>query len=414
MSFVNENLPRFKKHQKNAAVRALKRLAKHKAVYIAADPGLGKTLIAMILASKLGVRRDRFVYVCPGSLESNVEAEFLKWRFPFMPMIVSDSMLDSASFPASIELLVIDETHRYKNDKTKRTSAIIPLIKSSKHVVFMSGTPLPNSRPVELWTVMKHGAPDVFGTDFSRYAKAFCAPKKTRFGWDFSGRSNFGKFKEMLFKDFMIRIRKSECELPPITEGLIVVGKGLKPELQKLEQEILNYIHKNGGADILYEDLGENPHFSTYLKELGKVKIPLVLPILENMLQAGQKIIVFARHLDVLETLYSTLTNWKPALINGKTPQKVRKFEMDRFQNDPTCQLAILSIGAGNLGWNLTAADRVLFVETSWRDGDNQQGMDRAHRIGRIEKLIVQYAVVKNSLDAKRMGKVLAKRINSI
>jgi SWI/SNF-related matrix-associated actin-dependent regulator 1 of chromatin subfamily A len=413
MQFVNANLSLFKKHQKKGAVLALRRLKNFQAVYLAMDPGIGKTVTAMIIADRLGIRPSCFVYVCPGSLEANVEAEFEKWGYP-KPMIVSDCMIDSASLPATIDFLVLDEAHRYKNEKTKRTVAVIPLIKRAKKIALLSGTPLPNTRPVELWTVLKHCAGDVFGTDFIRFARAFCAPKKTRFGWNFSGFSRPDKFKSKLFSSFMVRIKKSEADLPEITEGLIVVGKGVKPELQKLETEILKTLTRSAEGELLFDHLGENPHYATYMKEMGIFKINLVLPILENFLSSGQKIIVYARHVEVLDTLYTSLKNYKPILITGKTPLKVRKFEVDRFQNDPTCQLAVLSVGAGILGWNMQAADRVCFVETSWRDGDNEQATGKANRLGRTSKLICQYFVVKNSLDAKRMGQVLAKRINSI
>jgi SWI/SNF-related matrix-associated actin-dependent regulator 1 of chromatin subfamily A len=413
MQFITANLSRFKKHQKHGAVLALRRLKTHKAVYLAMDPGIGKTLTAMIIAAKLRIPASGFVYVCPGSLESNVEAEFSKWGFP-KPIVVSDCMLESASLPTSIDFLVIDEAHRFKNEKTKRSVALFSVMDRAEKIVLLSGTPLPNTRPVELWTILKRCAPDVFGTDFMRFARAFCAPKKSRFGWNFSGFSRPEKFKSMLFSSFMVRIKKSEADLPKVTEGLIVVGKGVKPELQKLETEILKTLTRRAEGDLLFDHLGENPHYATYMKEMGKFKINLVLPIIGNFLEQGQKIIVFARHVEVLEALYTSLNNYKPVLIMGNTSKKDRQFAADKFQNDETCKLAVLSIGAASLGWNLQSADRVLFVETSWRDGDNEQATGKANRLGRVDKLICQYFVVKNSLDAKRMGQVLAKRINSI
>ena len=58
----------------------------------------------------------------------------------------------------------------------------------------------------------------------------------------------------------------------------------------------------------------------------------------------------------------------------------------------------------------MTAADRVLMIESSWRPGDNEQAGDRAHRIGRKKPVLLQYVVLKDSFDAKRTSKILRKR----
>ena len=85
--------------------------------------------------------------------------------------------------------------------------------------------------------------------------------------------------------------------------------------------------------------------------------------------------------------------------IDGKTQQKKRQSLVDRFQNQPKCKVAVLSILAAGCGLTLTAANKVIFAELYWNPGSLLQAEDRVHRIGQKYPITVEYLIGKGTLD---------------
>lgn len=398
--------------QVEAFDRAEKRLASHRAVYLALDPGLGKTILALRLMKRFKGNR---VYIVPAGLKANVEAEIKKWAVRGVTLI-SDSQLADYWPPLTIDVLVVDEAQRFSNPKSGRSGEMYAIASRASKVILLSGTPAPNSRPAELWPVLQAFAPDLFGTNFFQFAKKYCAAKKGPFGWNFSGFSNKQEFKERLYKSFMIRMKKDRLDLPEKREGILTVGDGIPPIVSKLESALL----KKAGKDLLEGKIlaeADVPamHFSEYIKALGVYKLKYVYPHIDRiLLDTEEKLLIFAQHKEVIDGLKLHLQQFNPIVITGSTPIKERKPLVDAFQSDPKRRVAILNIIAGGIGWTLTEADRVLMVEFSWRDGDNSQASDRAHRIGSKKPVLVQYVVLKDSYDAKRLGVVLNKRQHAV
>jgi SWI/SNF-related matrix-associated actin-dependent regulator of chromatin subfamily A-like protein 1 len=399
-------------HQREALSRARKRLENHRAVYLALDPGLGKTILALKLMKCYGVNR---VYIVPAGLKANVEAEIEKWGVKGVSLI-SDTQLDSYWPPEVIDCLVIDEAQRFSNPKSGRSVLMYRLAQRAAKVVLLSGTPAPNARPVELWPVLEAFAPELFKMKFFEFAKKYCAATKTPFGWKFSGFSNKQEFKERLYKSFMIRMKKDRLKLPEKREGILTVGDGIPAIVSKLEKALIKAHEKDLLEGRILEESGVNAmHLSEYLKALGVYKLKYVYPHIDRiLLDTDEKLLIFAQHKEVIDGLRTHLVQFNPIVITGSTPIKNRKPLVDAFQKDPKRRVAILNIIAGGIGWTLTEADRVLMVEFSWRDGDNTQASDRANRIGSTKPVLVQYVVLKDSYDAKRLGVVLNKRQHAV
>lgn len=334
-----------------------------------------------------------------------------------MPVIVRDSMLADVK-PIKADIVFVDEAHRFKNEKADRSKGLAVLISKVPRVVFLSGTPMPNSRPVELWPILRRYAPDVFGTEFFPFARTYCGAWKDHWGWHFDKFTNRAQFKKRLFSSFMLRMKQADVmpELPELREGILTVGEGIPPILGRLEQKVLDaYTKEDLLEGRLTTKAGKGAlHLSEYLRLLGEEKLPHVMPFIEHVLsETTENLIIFAHHKQVIARLAEALANWRPIVITGATPAKARHGLVQRFQNGKT-RLAVLNLVAAGIGANMQAADRVLFVEHSWRDGDNEQGFKRTHRIGRKKPVLVQYAVLKDSFDAKRMSVVLKKRHGAV
>lgn len=97
-------------------------------------------------------------------------------------------------------------------------------------------------------------------------------------------------------------------------------------------------------------------------------------------------------------------------LVDGRLSLEKRQHAVDRFQNDPNCQVFIGSIQAAGVGLTLTSASIVVFAELDWTPAALSQAEDRCHRIGQSESVLVQHIVLDGSLDARMAEVVTAKQ----
>ena len=414
-------------HQYHALKFALDALRRNQGVYLALDPGLGKTIIAAMLSNHF--KGFTVFYVCPPFLTTNTSEEFTKWCFKKRLYLLPDSMIAKSktleAFAQEVRecgdkcLLIVDEAHRFKNETTKRSRAlfrnIVPHFKG--RVVYMSGTPMPNSRPKELWPVLKFSAPTIFGTNFFSFGLKYCGGFRDEFGWNFDGFTNRKEFKARVTKSFMLRMKKDVLNLPPKTEGLLTVGEGIPPIISNVEKKILAHYSPE---DLVHGEITKLTgqaalHLATYLRLLGEYKLKYVLPFIESILdETKESILIFAVHKATIAKLEAALSQYEPLVITGDVPKAKRQGMVKEFQTNPKRRVFLGNIQACGVGFTLTKATRVLFVEFSWVDGENSQASDRAHRIGQGQSVLVQYVVLKDSFDRTRMETLLRKRALSI
>lgn len=402
--------------------------------YLALDPGLGKTIIAGLVVNAL---KWPAVYICPPFLTRNTAFEVSEWtgHQPFFyrqapvllrteqVFIMPDSLLFTqegkiavASFARAQQhkhnkvVLFVDEAHRFKSDTAKRTKALFALTPLFDKVVFLSGTPMPN-RPMELYPVLSNCAPETI--DFKnkfQFGERYCAAYRDQFGWNFSGASNVAELAKKVMGTFMMRVRKADVlkDLPEKSEELVFIGDELPARIAKMDTTLLR--------DFSPEDLmkGQVPstYMATYRKELGIVKVKESLKYIQYLLDehTDESILVFAQHREVIRLLVEGLMEYAPAVIVGDTPMAMRQDIVTDFQKDPKRRVFIGNIAAAGTGFTLTKATRVVFVESSWCDADNQQASDRAHRISQKDFVFVQYLVYKNSIDRQVMETIFRKR----
>src|SRR5690606_36049177 len=130
--------------------------------------------------------------------------------------------------------------------------------------------------------------------------------------------------------------------------------------------------------------------------------------------ETHENILLFAIHKATVAGLAEKLKEYKPLVITGDVHEDKRQDLVNTFQASKAHRVFNGNIQACGVGFTLTKATRVLFVEFSWVDGDNQQASDRAHRIGQNQSVLVQYVVLKDSFDRTHMEVLLKKRGNAI
>lgn len=439
----------------------LGRLAAGKNAYEGLPPGGGKTIIAAVVAATL--KNTRMVYVCPPHLVRNTQAEFQKWAPELNTrrydayllgtdahvLIVPDSMISKKAcrkmvldflHPAQGEILFfVDEAHRFKNPKSSRTSALLGLEREEKsaisglihkeeRVVYLSGTPNPNGRPMELFPILNHSAPETIDhMGFFKFGLKYCAAFQNNFGWNFSGASNVSELASRI-KPFL-RIRdKSVLNLPPKIEETVILAEDLPPVIVEMERHILAKFNANdltrnmlGAIQGMqraidtgekYAELFEDAlHLMTYRRLLGEAKVPLAVEFIKNVLEDDHSpILIFAQHVAVIKKLQETLRHFEPIVITGETPMARRHDLVKEFQENSARRVFIGNIQAAGTGITLTRAERVIMVEFDWVPGINEQASDRAHRIGTKNSVLVQYLAFPNSIDVSVLEENLRKR----
>jgi hypothetical protein len=226
--------------------------------------------------------------------------------------------------------------------------------------------------------------------DYMAFTKRFCGGYQGKWGWDDRGASNIEELATYL-DGFMLRRLKKDVmtELPDKIYQKILFdapSKAVKTLLEKERQESLE------------DRLGA---FSSARQEVGLAKLPLVIEHLENLLEEVDKVIVFAHHRAVLEGLRDRLYNHKPVLLYGGLTAEQKQRTINDFVADPKRRVFLGQIDAAGTGIDglQKVASTIVFAEISWVPGQIRQAIDRCHRIGQKNKVLVQFLMMKGGID---------------
>ena len=409
----------------------------HQNVLIADEPGLGKSIEALgVINSDESIQN--VLIVCPASLKLNWEREARKWlvrdlqtsvingtRKPFPSggvVIINYDIL--SGYRRSIDqvawdVLVFDESHMLKNDKSQRTIAALgrwhrdpskriePI--KAKRRLFLTGTPILN-KPIELWTTIHSLDPKTWGS-WKDYTAKYCDAHETRWGWDVNGASNLPELQDRLRARIMVRRLKSEVmtELPPKQRQVIVLPS--KTSVLKREKKFTATLEAMlKGVNIPpveFESMSKVRH------ETAVDKIPDAIDHIKALMEEHQKLVVMCHHRDVLEAIAKGVQEFGVVRLQGGDSEASKQEAVDRFQNDPSVRIFLGSIRAAGVGITLTAASFLLFVELDWVPGIMTQAEDRIHRIGAVGSVLIQHLVFADSIDA-RMAEAIVEKQNII
>ena len=428
-------------------------------VLLADEMGLGKTAQAIAVCNWLKGAAFPLLIVCPRSVKLVWRNEWQAWSTSgieplIIPATPTDEMLSAAKRAPLIvvnydkfsragklqELLVkrawstliLDECHYIKETRSRRSKAILRI--NATRTIALTGTPMVN-RPSELWTQSERVAPSFLGR-FPEYAIRYCnAWHEHRFlsnGRRYSalcgtdGSSNLPELRHRMRASVMVRRHKKNvlhelpakqrllvCIEPP--KAVIAAIDAFEAELSEegFPMEVLELAFVSGLRSAvpqltLPRRLIKN--LATLRRRLGMAKREAALDLIrDSVSKSGDKIVVFAHHREVIDTIYKSLGAFGRVRIYGKDNDAARKEAVLRFREDPDCRIFLGSIGAAREGITLTAASDVIFVETDWVPGSILQAEDRCHRIGQQSSVTIRWIVWDNTLDAIIAQKIVAK-----
>ena len=388
---------------------------------LADEMGLGKTIQALAWLQLHPEKRPAII-LCPAHLKLNWEKEakavlsgdpkiqILQGTKPHQLtgniIIINYDILSrwiGTLKEIDPQVLIFDEAHYIKNNKTQRTKATKELAKGIPHVIALTGTPIVN-RPVEGYNIVQIINNKVFPNWWS-FVHRYCGARHNGFGWDFSGATNKEELHKKLVESVMVR-RKKENVLPDLPDKLysyVPLELENEREYRKVEADFIQFVQETKGKEAAAKaSRAEHLVKVEALKQLavqGKMK-QAIQWIRDFLKTNGNKLVVFAVHKTTIDTLMGEFKDIA-VKIDGSCSAAKRDSAVEEFQNNPEIKLFVGNIQAAGTGLTLTAASAVAFLELDWVVGNHMQAEDRCHRIGQKNTVNVYYLLAAGSIEEK-------------
>ncbi len=305
------------------------------------------------------------------------------------------------------DFVILDEAQAVKNAESESAKAVRLL--KGRHRLALSGTPVENHLG-ELWSLFEFLNPGMLGS-----ASVF----KIAGGGLRNPDEETRRLLAHALRPFILRRTKEQVarELPDKTEQTIYCE--MEPEQRKLYNDLRAYYRDSLLKRVDEQGLAKSKmHVLEALLRLRQAachpglldesrgdepsaKMEVLLARLNEVLEEGHKALVFSQFTSLLALIRERLDPLKIpyAYVDGKT--RDRKAEVDRFQSDPNCPLFLLSLKAGGLGLNLTAAEYVFLLDPWWNPAVESQAIDRAHRIGQTRQVFAYRLIARETVEEK-------------
>jgi non-specific serine/threonine protein kinase len=413
---------------------------------LADDMGLGKTVQALSMLSYYNQEEGdlKALVVCPTTLMYNWENEIKKFTPSLSFRIhhgnqrgkkpgdlegVNVLITTYGTLRSDIQLLIktrfdyviLDESQAIKNPASKVTKAACLL--KARNRVCMSGTPLQNNT-FDIYAQMNFLNPGLLGSvEFFR--NEFSTPIDK-----FGEQEQKDHLKKLLYP-FILRRTKEQVakDLPDKTETILFC------EMEDAQRNIYDSYRNSYRDKILgvIDEQGVGRSQLTILQGLMKLRqicdSPAILneeekypnhsikleeltrEITENI--GEHKALVFSQFLGMLSLIKQKLVenNIEFEYFDGSTSAADRQSAIQNFQDNDNCRVFLISLKAGGVGLNLTAADYVYIVDPWWNPAVEQQAIDRTHRIGQTKNIFAYRMICKDTIEDKILQLQERKRI---
>ncbi|AXA93422.1 DEAD/DEAH box helicase [Massilia sp. YMA4] len=398
---------------------------------LADDMGLGKTLQALALVL-LRAPSGPTLVVAPTSVCLNWASEAARFAptlnvrmfgagdraetidsaGPFDLVIVSYGLLQLESERFTRQrwhTIVLDEAQAIKNAATKRSQAVMALQGDFRMVA--TGTPLENHLG-ELWNLFRFINPGLLGS-LDQFNLRFAGPIERQ--QDHRAEVGARNRLRRLIAPFILRRTKAQVltELPARTE--IVHEVELSGEEMALYESLRREaLDKLAAIDVPVDKksmaiLAEimklrraccNPNLVAPGLKLASSKLAAFAALLEGLLENRHKVLVFSQFVDHLSLIRAHLDERgiRYQYLDGATPMAARKQRVDAFQAGDG-DVFLISLKAGGVGINLTAADYVIHMDPWWNPAVEDQASDRAHRMGQQRPVTIYRLVARHTIE---------------
>jgi superfamily II DNA or RNA helicase len=412
---------------------------------LADDMGLGKTVqaLAHLLLEKEAGRADRpSLVVAPTSLMFNWRHEAERFAPQLKVLVlhgpqrkdhfkaIADYDLVLTTYPLltrdqtrllahEYHLLILDEAQVIKNPKAQASRVVRDI--NARHRLCLTGTPLENHLG-ELWSLFDFLLPGLLGNS-KQFSRFFRSPIEK------DASETTAQRLSRRIRPFLLRRTKQQvaAELPEKTE--IIQTVALEDKQRELYETMRLAMHRRVREEIERQGLARSQIVvldallklrqvccDPRLVKLDKAhkvrqsaKLEMLMELLPEMVEEGRRILLFSQFTTMLKLIEEELKNTgiRYAKLTGQTRDRetpVRQFQAGEIP------LFLISLKAGGVGLNLTAADTVIHYDPWWNPAVERQATDRAHRIGQKQTVFVYKLICEGTLEEKIQAMQLRKQ----
>lgn len=420
---------------------------------LADDMGLGKS-IQSVMATKLLPDSYKVLIVTLRTLKYNFQEEVnyfddrttvieKKWDTNKYTLIHYESVkkFHKEIAEAGFDVIIMDECHKIKNPKAKRTELFLDIFKKTKKEIkkvwLLTGTPLDN-RPSEFYNLLKIIKHPIT-KNWIHYIERYCAGYKDQYNhWITSGSSNLEELFEQTKGSILRRTKKQVLnDFPDKTRTTIPIKleniKGYDKSLQefidrkfilelkeeKEEEEVINTIDDltkdffgiNGKKKRKPSDLEKITQLQIYRQwcALEKVKDGSTIELIENEIDKRNKIIVFTNFTAVIDQLKNKLGDICITLDGRIKEVEERQAIVNKFNSDTSLKVFIVNFAVGATGLNLQSSNVIIMNDLPWVPSLILQGEDRIYRIGQTRDCRILYPYFKGTVEETIFKVIIAK-----
>jgi len=305
--------------------------------------------------------------------------------------------------------VILDEAQAIKNPLSLGAKSARRL--QADHRLTLTGTPVENST-VELWSQFAFLNPGLLG-GFDSFREDFAGPIERK------QDEAAARFLRRLVHPFILRRTKAQVasDLPPRTERVLYVE--MEPAQRRLYAEtrdrfrsqILGLMDGGEGAGdarmkileglLRLRQIANHPRLVEPDSRAASGKFETLMGTLDTLRAEGHKVLIFSQFVRMLHLIRDALDarSVRYAYLDGST--RDRQGQVDAFQSDPALGVFLVSLKAGGVGLNLTAADYVIHVDPWWNPAAEAQATDRAHRIGQDKPVFVYKLIARETVEEK-------------
>lgn len=385
---------------------------------LADEMGLGKTMqaiVAMRLLAHQGHVR-RCLVICPKPLVTNWQREIAQWapeltvttiegkqsRRQWLWENVSagvllsnyESLVRDQEFATNVsqpfDLMVIDESQRIKN-RLGTTNEVVCSVPRRRSWA-LTGTPIENSAE-DLVGIFQFVSPGCL-----RPQMKTCDIRRS-------------------VSDYVIRRNKDQVDidLPPkmFRDANVLLSPEQQHAYQLAEEEgvvRLNNLHAELTIQHVFELVLRLKQICNFDPVTGSsAKVDRLEADLEECVTSGRKAIVFSQWVKTIEQLKGRLSRFNPLEYHGKIPSSQRDPIIEKFRDDPSAHVLLMSYGAGSVGLNLQFSQYVFLFDRWWNPAVEDQAINRAHRIGAAGPVTVTRFITAGTIE-ERIDRVLEEK----
>ena len=305
-----------------------------------------------------------------------------------------------------LDFVILDESQNIKNIYSQANKAIMLL--NTRYRLALSGTPIENNL-LELYSLFRFLNPTMLGSieNFNRY---YMLPIQKD-----NDKNAMEELKKRIYPFILRRVKKEVLkDLPEKIEKTLFIE--MNKEQKRFYEERRAYYYNLVHLSIKTNGLNKS-QFSILqaLNELRQIascpenKNPALysnkkIAVIENAIEAvknNHKVLIFANYLSSIDSICRELSERGIKYLSMTGDTKDRHSLVDKFQNDSSYKVFVMTLKTGGVGLNLTAADTIFIYDPWWNKTVENQAIDRAYRLGQDNTVFAYKMILKDTIEEK-------------